>query len=120
MTMEWPMDTTVAQAENLLWIPADEEAIILHSNLNYYKLNASATRIWDLLALPQSSLTLQSLLCLEYKVDLQTCGEDLAHFLARLLQVGLLITAEGSGEPMAPRNTQVQPWQAPQVSLIDF
>jgi hypothetical protein len=56
----------------------------------YFSLNAVGTRIWELLEKPTTDAALLNRLIAEYDVPEEVCAEQLAVFLTRLQERGLL------------------------------
>lgn len=61
---------------------------------NYYALEGSARRIWELLAEPRRAGEIVEILVSEYDVDRETCARETMAFLTTLLAEGLLREAE--------------------------
>lgn len=69
--------------------------VILLSPLDgrYHSLDSVGGRIWSLLAEPASVDALVATLAAEYGIDDARCREDVAPFLARMTEYGLLTRA---------------------------
>jgi hypothetical protein len=55
-----------------------------------YSMNASATRIWDLIAKPASVGSICAALRSEFAVDTETCHRDVSEVLLALREAGLV------------------------------
>lgn len=72
----------------------DGELVMLDpATSRYFGLADTGMRIWSLLEVPQSIDGLVDVLVEEYEVDRSRCETDVAEFLARLEQVGLVTEA---------------------------
>jgi hypothetical protein len=69
---------------------AGEAAILdVHSGM-YYGLNATGSRIWQLMQEPQTVLALQEVLLATYDVEPERCMQDLLELLQELADHGLI------------------------------
>lgn len=90
-------DGTIVQRinEGLLTAVVDGELIGMSIELGTcYGLNAVATRIWELLAEPQTIPALCEQLTGEYEIDPQSCRRDVAVLIEKLHGAGLLTVRE--------------------------
>jgi hypothetical protein len=79
------------RAEEQLSTELDGETVLLSiKNGQYYKLDAVATRIWQLLEEPQSLESLVDQLLAEYEVERDQCTTDVQGYLDELESEGLL------------------------------
>lgn len=56
----------------------------------YFSLNPVATRIWDLLEVPQSPDELSVALIEEYEVSYEQCRMEVAEYLENMVSLGLI------------------------------
>jgi hypothetical protein len=68
----------------------DETVMMSFSRNNYYGLDEVGSRIWALLAQPQTLDHLCTTLQQEYRVDAETCQREVTVFVQRLLDEGLV------------------------------
>jgi hypothetical protein len=86
-------------ADDVIGEVLDGEAVLLHVKTGqYYTLNRSGTRIWQLIERHGSLERVKSAFCSEYEVDADTAQADILELVARLESKGLLTTAH-SVEP---------------------
>ncbi len=93
------LNTTVVQSENLLTSDLDGETVMMSlARSAYYGLDATAQRIWTLIAHPLRVADLCEQLIAEFAVERQTCERQVCAFLAELNEEGLVrIVAEANG-----------------------
>lgn len=93
------LSTTIVQAENLLTSDLDGETVMMSlARSAYFGLDATAQRIWILIASPLRVADLCEQLIAEYAVDRQTCEHQVCTFLSELKAEGLVrIVAEANG-----------------------
>jgi hypothetical protein len=85
------LSETVVQTENLLTSELDGETVMMSlARAAYYGLDATAQRIWSLLAQPCRVADLCDQLVAEYAVDPQVCQREVCAFLTELNQEGLI------------------------------
>jgi hypothetical protein len=85
--------TTFARAPGAAGAVVDGETVVLSpADLRYHSLNASAAAIWDLLAEPATAAALVDQLLERFEVERSTCEADVAACLARLDDLGLVVT----------------------------
>jgi hypothetical protein len=58
-----------------------------------YSMNASAARVWELVATPTAVADVCAVLCGEFEVDQETCMRDVSAILAAMLEAGLVNVA---------------------------
>ena len=84
--------------EDVLAAHLDGEAVLLHMDTkNYYRLNATAARVFRGLERGLGRQALLDDLCGEFEVDAGTAGAEIDRLLAELTERGLLAPAAGSG-----------------------
>lgn len=64
-----------------------------------YSINASATRVWEIMNEPVSVNDICSVLCREFVVEKEVCFHDLVEFLSDMLKTGLIRVADGEMAP---------------------
>lgn len=67
-----------------------ETVMMSLSRNNYYGLDQVGSRIWELLAQPQTLLDLCTTLQQEFAVDSETCQREVTHFVQELVAEGLV------------------------------
>ena len=78
-------------AEDVIGEVLDGEAVLLHLKTGqYYTLNRSGTRIWQLIEQHGTLERVKSALCSEFDVTGDTAQSDIAELVARLESKGLL------------------------------
>lgn len=68
----------------------DETVMMSLSRNNYYGLDDVGSRIWQLLAQPQTIPLLCTSLQQEFAVDAETCQRDVTIFVQKLVDEGLV------------------------------
>ena len=69
----------------------DDTLIAIDRQMGYcYALNATAARVWELIASPTTIAAICDTLCLEFEVDRDTCEKDVIDILFELKSVGLV------------------------------
>ncbi len=82
---------TVRRADDVLTTPMDDTLLMLNIRQGrYHGLNEVAARIWELLETPTSAASLVAALVGEFDIGEEDCARDVADFLARLRERGLL------------------------------
>jgi hypothetical protein len=82
-------------ADDVIGEVLDGEAVLLHVKTGqYYTLNRSGTRIWQLIEQHGTLDQVKHALCAEFDVDLATAQTDVAELVARLESKGLLTTEQ--------------------------
>jgi hypothetical protein len=72
----------------------DDDLLAIDERGGYcYSMNASAARIWELVAAPTIVADVCTVLCGEFEVDRETCMRDLAAILAAMREAGLVNVA---------------------------
>jgi hypothetical protein len=84
-------------ADDVIGEVLDGEAVLLHVKTGqYYTLNRSGTRIWQLIERHRSIEQVTSALCSEYDVDASTAQADIVELVSRLESKGLLTTEQAT------------------------
>lgn len=85
------LDTRISRKESVLASQLDGETVLLDVDAgNYYAFDAIASRIWDLIAQPQTVGEVCRAMALHYDVESERCQRDVLAFLDDLLARGLL------------------------------
>jgi Coenzyme PQQ synthesis protein D (PqqD) len=78
-------DTIIMQGTGLVSSQVDGEIVMMSvDNEQYYSLDAVGSRIWELIAQPQSVFAVCETLLSEFQVDRDTCHRDVLTFVERL------------------------------------
>jgi len=78
--------------ENQPFTEIDGEIVMLNlENNEYYGLNKTASKIWNLLKEPIAFSSIVEILLKEFDVDRKTCEEEVKSFLNELLEKKLII-----------------------------
>lgn len=81
---------TIRRKEQLPSFRVDDSVILLdRENGSCYALNATGSRIWDLIAEPVSIDALCQTICTEFSVDRDTCERDVTELVDSLRQAQL-------------------------------
>lgn len=93
------LSSIVVQSEHLLTSELDGETVMMSlERAAYYGLDATAQRIWNLIAQPCRVSDICAQLVAEYAVEPEVCQREVIAFLAELNKEGLVrIQAEASG-----------------------
>jgi PqqD family protein of HPr-rel-A system len=84
-------ELAVRIADDVIGEVLDGEAVLLHVKTGqYFTLNQSGTRIWQLIEQHGSLEAVKHALCSEFDVDGDTAEADIAELVARLENNGLL------------------------------
>jgi PqqD family protein of HPr-rel-A system len=85
-------------ADDVIGEILDGEAVLLHVKTGqYYTLNPSGTRIWQLIEHYGSLERIEQAFCSEFDVDATTAQADISELIARLESKGLLTTVKSVG-----------------------
>lgn len=88
------LETHVTRAEGLLATELDGEVVLMNIDRgNYYGLETTARRIWELLEEPKPVAALCAQLQAEFDVTPEVCEREVMHFLAQLRDEGLIVVA---------------------------
>ena len=80
------MDSVVARNEDIFAGQIDDELVMVSiESGNYFVLNLTARRIWDLLESPLSISEICDKLMEEYEIDPQNCQAEVLQFAEKLL-----------------------------------
>lgn len=75
----------------LLYNIIDEEVVILSiDNEEYYHLNITASKIWNLLKVQLSYNELASQLVKEFDIDLNTCIDEIEQYIIELVELNII------------------------------
>ena len=87
------LDTRLTRNAEILHAPVSPEETVMLSVAagRYYALNATATRIWDLLENPKTIGEVAALLREEFEVDQETCVGEVLTFANELVENGILL-----------------------------
>jgi hypothetical protein len=85
-----PNDRLQQNADILASALGDETVMMSLSRNNYYGLDEVGSRIWGLLAQPQTLAQLCTALQQEYVVDTETCQQEVTAFVQQLANEGLV------------------------------
>lgn len=87
--------SVVCSVGNIPFVRLHEDLLAIDQRAGYcYSLNASAARIWELLAAPTSVSVICARLCSEFGLNEEQCRSDVVDFLMALADAGL-VTVEG-------------------------
>jgi hypothetical protein len=99
---EIPDTATVVAAGDLLHRAFGAETVILSLKAGvYYGLEGVGARIWSLLQRPITVSAIRDALVVEYEVDPDRCGRDLADLLKDLAARGLVEVRERGDDAVA-------------------
>ncbi len=88
------LPANVAVPEDVLWQQVEDRVILLDLRSNeYHSLNDSGSEMWMLLAETGDAHAALGRLCATYEADEEVLSRDLAEFIAKLEDDGLLATA---------------------------
>jgi hypothetical protein len=91
MSRQLAIDDTVTAAPDNHWREVDDEAVILSMPTGeMFELNATGTRVWQLIQQPVTVGELRDRLVESYDVDPETCLRDLLQLLQDLAARGLI------------------------------
>jgi hypothetical protein len=73
----------------------DDDLLAIDERGGYcYSMNASAARVWELVATPTVVSDVCTVLCDEFEVDRETCLRDVSEILADMREAGLVNVAD--------------------------
>jgi hypothetical protein len=85
------IDSRVTCSPDLVAANMDGETVMMSLERGaYFGLGGIGSRVWELLAEPQSLRQLTQVLCDEYEVDPAVCEADVQRFAQALMQNGLI------------------------------
>ena len=93
------LDSVVVQTEDLLSSELDGDTVVMSvTQAAYYGMDATAQRIWNLIAQPCRVADLCEQLISDYAVERSACEQDVCAFLTELNKEGLIrVVAEDGG-----------------------
>lgn len=92
-TIDLSPTTSLQQNPEILASALGNETVMMSMSRNkYYGLDDVGSRIWELLAQPQTPSELCAALQLEFAVESETCQREVSQFLQQLLNEGMLVT----------------------------
>lgn len=85
-------DSTLARSTAPLSADLHDETVLMSlESGNYYGLEGTARRIWELLATPTTLSDLSDQLAKEYRVTREQCAEEILPFINEMRREGLLV-----------------------------
>jgi len=82
---------TYRRIEGFVSTDMDGETVLMHiEHGSYFGIGGTGALIWDRLQEPQTEAALVEAVCAEYDVTEQDCRRDVAGFLAKLHENGLV------------------------------
>jgi hypothetical protein len=93
------LDSVVVQTEDLLSSELDGDTVLMSvTQAAYYGMDATAQRIWNMIAQPTRVSDLCEQLISDYAVERTTCEQDVCAYLTELNKESLIrIVAEDGG-----------------------
>ncbi len=89
------LNSIVRRGKDIPFSQLDDELLAIDSQAGYcYSLNATAGRVWDLIATPITFEAICAQLRKEYAVDEQTCRREVTALLQGLCDAGLVQVAD--------------------------
>jgi hypothetical protein len=80
---------------NMITANIDTELVMMDADRGaYFGLDEIGTRIWNMLAEPQSLVQLCDKLVEEYEVERATCEQDVSQLLSQMQAQNLILVAE--------------------------
>jgi len=90
-TITLPPTARLQQNADILASSLGDETVMMSlSRNNYYGLDEVGSRIWELLAQPQTLTQLCTALQQEFAVDAETCQQEVTVFVQQLANEGLV------------------------------
>ena len=84
-------DVRLARSEGLVASEVNGETVILSIERgHFFHLNATGSRIWNLLDAPMTVAALSAALSERFAVGIEECRRDVTEFVAGMLERGLL------------------------------
>ncbi len=91
-------DMTVRQNDNVAWRKIEGEAFLMSpEDSRLYRLNAVATRIWEICEAETSLAAIAEEICREFDVDRGTVLRDAERMVEAFAQKRLLATSDRNG-----------------------
>jgi Coenzyme PQQ synthesis protein D (PqqD) len=85
------VDAPIARAEGLVASETNGEVVILSIELgHFFHLNATGSRVWNLLDAPMTVAALSAALSERFAVGADECHRDVTEFVTAMLDKGLL------------------------------
>lgn len=85
------VDAPIARAEGLVASEVNGEVVVLSIELgHFFHLNATGSRIWNLLDAPMTVAALSATLSERFTVGVEECRRDVTEFVEGMLEKGLL------------------------------
>jgi hypothetical protein len=85
------VDAPIARAEGLVASETNGEVVILSIEVgHFFHLNATGSRVWNLLDAPMTVAALSAALSERFAVSAAECRRDVTEFVAAMLDKGLL------------------------------
>jgi len=82
-----------ARNDNILFGQSGSDTFMMSAETgDYYALNETATRVWQVLEQPRTEAEIVSALVAEYRVEPSRCREEIGPFLATLVTRDILRT----------------------------
>ena len=92
--MKLPIPAPLVRSGTAVFTELDDQVVMLDTERGkYYELDPVGSRIWVLLEGEPSMAELLDSLTAEFEVDAETCRNDLADFLEKLVELGLVAVA---------------------------
>lgn len=89
---------TTDLSKEVLCTRLDDEMVVLHmGRRSYFRLNSTATRVWEALAAGKGSGEIVAELCAAYDVDAEEAGRSLEALLRDLERCGLIVRSGQDG-----------------------
>jgi hypothetical protein len=91
LTETLTLDSVIIHYSKIISSEIDNESILLNiENNNYYRIPATAKRVWSMLTNPISIAEIIETLLTEYNVSREQCEKDVFAFLNNLLANNLI------------------------------
>ena len=99
--MKLPITAPLVRNGSAVFTELDDQVVMLDTEGGkYYELDPVGSRIWVLLEGEPSMAELRDALVAEFEVDAETCRNDLADFLEKLVELGLVaVGQEATADP---------------------
>ena len=87
-------DSLIARSDTLPFSRVDDSIIAIDRHSGYcFAMNATSSRVWELISTPIRLGSLCDCLCDEFDVDRETCLKDVMSILSEMNENGLLKNA---------------------------
>lgn len=99
--MKLPMSAPLVRSGAAVFTELDDQVVMLDTEGGkYYELDPVGSRVWALLEGEPPMAALRDALTAEFEVDPETCLNDLAEFLEKLVDLGLVaVGQDGTADP---------------------